>query len=472
MYTADDATTWDQHADLVIVGSGGGALVAAIAAARQGCRVSLHERTKELGGGLARGPGILPAAGTRLQRNAGIQDSAERFADDVAACDPHDPLLADRDRMAALCRAMAALVDWLGETNVTPLQFLPRLVVRGHSAPRLHAHAGGTGAELAADLIRAASKGSHATLRTASVVEDLWVDTTGAIVGVAVREKRGPINIAAGRVLLASGGFGANAELVAEHLRDIADLPYAGAPGDLGDGLRWGIGCGAATERLEACCITPLSVAPGGFVVPDRLVHDGGIFVNQAGQRFIDEGGDVLAVVHGMRAQPGRVAYLVFDERIYRTVREVDPYFARFVVPRAVRRGTDVGDLARHFEIDVENLTSPLDALRAHGSSGPDPLGRTIDGAPLAAPLYGIRIMAARRRTLGGLRVDASAQVLRPDASPVKNLYACGGVVADVSSPGGRNGCPFAHETITSLALGWTAAQSLQQADASAPPSA
>ncbi len=469
MYTADDATTWHLHADLAIVGSGGGGLVAAIAAARQGCRVSLHERTKEFGGGLARGPGILSAAGTRLQRSAGIQDSAEQFADDIVAYDPRDPVLADRSRVVSLCHAMAALVDWLGETNVTQLQFLARTLVRGHAAPRLHAHAGGTGAELGADLVRAASRSSHVALRAASVVEDLWVDASGAVVGVAVREKRGPINIAAGRVLLACGGFGANAELAAEHLRDLADFPYAGAPGSLGDGLRWGIGCGAATERLDACCITSLSVAPGGFIVPDRLVRDGGIFVNQAGQRFIDEGSDALAVVRGMRVQPGRVAYLIFDERIYRMVREADPYFARFVVPRAVRRGTDTADLARHFEIDAENLASTLEALRAHGSTGADSFGRTIDTAALTAPFYGIRIAPVRTRTLGGLRVDASAHVLRADASPVKNLYACGGVVTDVSSSGGRNGCPFAHETITSLALGWMVGQSVRPGDESNP---
>jgi fumarate reductase flavoprotein subunit len=467
MYTADDATTWHLHADLVIVGSGGGALVAAIAAARQGCRVSLHERTKELGGSLARGPGILPAAGTRLQRSSGVQDSIERFTDDIAAYAPHDPLSADRSRVAPLCQAMAELVDWLGETNVTQLQFLPRMVARGHAAPRLHGHASGTGAELTADLLRVVSRTSHVAVRTASVVEDLWADATGAVVGVAVREKRGPVNIAAGRVLLASGGFGANAELVAQHLPDLVDLPYAGVAGDLGDGLRWGIGCGAATERLDACCITPLSVAPGGFTVPDRLVREGGIFVNQAGQRFIDEGSDTLALVRAMLAQPGRVAYLVLDERIYRATREVDPYFARFVVPRAVRRGTDTADLARHFEIDAENLATTLDALRARGSTGVDAFGRTLDAAALVAPFYGIRIAPVRKRTLGGLRVNAHAQVLRPDASPVANLYACGGVVADVSIPGGRGGCPFGHETMASLALGWMAGRTAQPHDAS-----
>jgi len=469
MYTADDTTTWHLHADLAIVGSGGGALVAAIAAARQGCRVSLHERTKELGGNLARGPGIIPAAATRLQRNAGVQDSVERFADDIAA---QNPLLTDRSRVTPLCQAMADLVDWLGETNVTQLQFLPRMVMRGHAAPRLHGHSVGTGAELSADLLRAASRSSHVTVRTASVVEDLWADATGAVVGVAVREKRGPINIAAGRVLLACGGFGANAELVAEHLRDFVDLAYAGAPGDLGDGLRWGIGCGAATERLDACWITPLSVAPGGFIVPDRLVRDGGVFVNQAGLRFIDEGGDPPAVVRAMLAQPGRIAYLIFDERIYRTVREVDPYFARFVVSRAVRRGTDMADLARHFEIDAENLTSTLASLHARSSTHADSFGRTTDAAALAAPLYGIRIAPARKRTLGGLRVDMTAQVLKSDDSPVKNLYACGGVVADVSSSGGPNGYPFAHETVTSLALGWIAGRSVQPQEGKLAPTA
>jgi fumarate reductase flavoprotein subunit len=454
MYTADDATTWHVRADLVVVGGGAGALVAAIAAAHHGCRVIVHERTRDLGGSLAQGPGILAAAATRLQRVADVEDTIERFAEDIVARDPE--LSADRPRIVALCQAMTELVDWLGETNLTQLQFFPRFLGHGHRAPRLHMHASGTGAKIAEDLLRAASKGSHVTIRPASVVEDLWADATGAVVGVAARERRGPVNVAANRVLLACGGFGANADLVAEHLPDVAHLPYVGVPGDLGDGLRWGTACGAALYRLNTCWVSPFSAAPGGVTVPDRLVRDGGILVNQVGARFVDETAAPLVVGQRILAQPGKVAYLLFDERGYRTAREIDPHFARLVVPRFVRRGASVEDLARHFEIDTETLTATLASLGADAAGGPDPFGRPASPAALTPPFYAVRVATARKRTLGGLRVDAAARVLRADGTPIPHLYACGGVVADVSVPG-TDGYPFAHETLSSMALGWVA---------------
>ncbi len=457
MYIADDATSWHLHTDLAIVGSGAGALVAAIVAGHQGRHVVVHERARDLGGSLAHGPGMIPAAGTRLQRAAGVVDGPEAFASDLLspARDPGDS--SDPAFAVAVCRAAAELVDWLVEEGTTRLAFVPSIVARNHTAPRLHAHAQGTGAEMCADLIHAASKEPHVSLRTASVVEDLWTDPSGAVVGIAARERRGPINIAARRVLLACGGFAASTDLVSVHHPELADLPYAGIPGALGDGLRWATACGATTRHLESSWVTPFTVAPGGYVVPESVVRDGGVLVNQKGERFVDESAAPMPVARAVLAEPGRVAYLLFDERIYRAARETDPHFARLIVPRAVRRGASVADLARHFEIDVDNLTATLEAFHTRAAGGADPFGRGPTAAPLAPPFYAVRVGAARVRTLGGLHVDTAARVLRGDGTPVANLHAAGGVAADLCGDG-RSSYPIGHDALTSMALGWLAA--------------
>jgi fumarate reductase flavoprotein subunit len=453
MYIADDATPWHVHADLAVVGGSGGGLLAAIAAAGPGCRVILVERTKELGGNLARGAGMVPAAGTRLQRAAGIEDTPEAFANDVLAQNRHQ---SDPERTGTLCREAAPMIEWLADRNVTHFEFVPRLAPRGHAAPRMHVHARGAGAELSADLVRAVTRNTHVSVRAASVVEDLWVDQSGAVVGIAARERRGPINIGARRVLLACGGFGANAELVGEYQAGLAALPYAGVPGAMGDGLRWGLACGAAAEHLGACRVTPLLATPGSVVVSEALVLEGGIIVNQLGHRFEDETTESLPLARTILAQPGKVAYLVFDERIYRTARETDPYFARVIVPRATRRANALADLARHFEIDADNLALTLENFQANVELGSDPFGREVASAPFEPPFYGVRITGARLQTQGGLRCDTQARVMRVDGTAVANLYAAGGVVADISGAG-VEGYLAGNEVLTSLVWGWIA---------------
>ncbi len=458
MYTADDATAWHLHTDLVVVGSSGGGLLAAIGAAKQGCRVVVLERARELGGSLSKGRGMIPAAGTRFQRQAGIQDGPEAFANDILA---YNSRSSDPARTAALCGASTELVEWLVDESIARLQFVPSLVAHSHVAPRMHTHATGAGAALAADLIGAVTKHSHITIRLGSVGEELWADQAGNVVGVAARERRGPINIAAHRVLLASGGFGANLDLVTEHHKDLATIPYFGSPGALGDGLRWGSALGAATEHLGACWVAPFVTAPGGLVIPDSVVQAGGILVNQFGQRFVNELVRPMALTHAVLAQPGKLAYLVFDDRAYRAVRELDPYFARLVVPRAVRRDVNPADLARHLEIDPDNLIPTLDDFHAGVVHRTDTFGRTDAGPAFTPPFYGVRVTPARVRTLGGLRVGVAGDVLRSDGMPIGNLYAAGGAAADLLGNHVEE-YPIGSEGLTSLVQGWLVGRSTQ----------
>jgi len=459
MYIADDATAWHLQTDLVVVGSSGGGLLAALAAAGQGCRVVVLERMKELGGGLSSTRGMIPAAGTRFQRRAGIQDTTEAFESDILA---HSRQSSDRARTTALCTAAAALVEWLTADSIARIDLVPALVARGHVAPRLHVHAGGTGAALAADLISAATKHTHITIRTGSVVEDLWGDQEGTVVGVAARERRGPINIRGRRVLLACGGFAAHDDLVAEHQRELAVFRYLGNPGALGDGLRWGITLGAATEHLGACWVSPLVTTPGGLVIPDSLTRAGGILVNQLGQRFVNETDAPVAIARAVQAQPGKLAYLLFDDRVYRGVRENDPYFAKLIAPRAIRRDANPADLARHLEIEPDNLIPTLEGFHAGVVHRTDPFGRTEAGPAFGPPFYGARVTPARVRTLGGLCVGAGGEVMRPDGSAVPNLYASGGVAADPLAANAEE-YPIGGRELTSLVQGWLVGRSLQQ---------
>src|SRR5207248_7238627 len=228
----------------------------------------------------------------------------------------------------------------------------------GHSVARLHAPAPRGGVGLVADLVRAATRHSQITVRTGAIVERLVrEEETGPVLGLAVRgDRRGASHSLAGRVLLASGGFVGNDELIAAHCPDVAALPHCGTALAAGDGLRFGQDAGGCVRRMSACQVTPFLAMPGQLAVGAPLVDLGAILVNQTGHRFTDETGEALPLASAVRAQPGKVAYLLFDDRIADVARTADPFFRNVVLPRAGRRGATVADLAKQFELNIDGL--------------------------------------------------------------------------------------------------------------------
>src|SRR5579885_1574806 len=228
---------------------------------------------------------------------------------------------------------------------------------------------------------------------------------------------------------------------------------------------RAGRACLRRLRRRAAMEVTPLLSLPGELVVPALLVELGGILVNQGGRRFADETGEALGLARAVRAQPGRVAYLLFDERIAAAAREADPFFARVVLPRTARRAATLAELARQFELDVEHLERTVDTYDANLELGGDPFGREPGGAPLAPPFYAIRVTGARRRTLGGLAVDARARVLDVAGRPIPGLYAVGGAAAGLGGEG-TEGALAGTAALAALGLGRLAALDVGARDA------
>ena len=423
---------WHEQVDLIVVGASVGGLAAAIIAADRGCRTIVVERGKELGGGAGTEAEVLPAAGSRFQQAAGIDDTPTRLADDILAATRHH---AEPELAAALAGEGAPLVAWLADRCGSAIELLPKYAGAGHTVPRLHAPGERGGASLVADLARAATRHSHVNVRHGATIERVIVDDAGAVQGLAVRgDRRGASQALGGRVLFASGGFVADDALVAEHCAAVAALPYQGTSRATGDALRFGREVGAATRRLGSCQVTPFLAAPGQLVVTAPLVELGAILVNQAGHRFVDETGESLALATAVRAQPGRMAYLLFDERVAAAARAAEPFFGRVVLPRTGRRGATVEDVAKQFELNADGLRLTIETFNGNLELGGDPFGRERFDAALEPPFHAIRVTGARVRTLGGLAVDSSARVLNAEGQPIPGLYAAGGAAAGLGS--------------------------------------
>ncbi|MFI5399314.1 MAG: FAD-dependent oxidoreductase [Candidatus Binatia bacterium] len=440
---------WHEEVDVGIVGAGGCGLAAAHAAADATLKVVIWEKGDAAGGNTALSCGRLAAAGTRQQRQAGIFEVGEDFARDVLARNGgrSDPALVRR-----LCESSADLVDWLSDKFHIELELVRQVADPGHSRLRLHAPASCNGQPIVKGLLRSLDR-QGIRLHLLTPVLQLWTDANGAVLGVQVkRPRKTPANIRCQKLILATDGFGANAELLARHCPRVAGLKHAGHSGSSGDAMRWASELGAATQDLDAYEAYASVAVGSNLLVPWLLISEGGLLVNQRGERFADETGGPAALVTPVLSQPGRVAYELFDARIFRMTMAADAYFATDVVPRAVRRADEVESLAKQFQIDPQALARAVESYNVAVCAGSDGFGRTTFGEPLAAPFYGIRVAPALLQTLGGLAIDSSARVLRIDRSIVPNLYAGGGAAVSISGLGEERYLPG---TGLLCALGW-----------------
>jgi len=279
----------------------------------------------------------------------------------------------------------------------------------GQSVYRFHAPPSRSGEELIAGFMAAVARQPLITLVTSTPVTGLITDEAGAVAGVWAGGDpgQGGEAIRARKVILANNGFGGNAEMVRRYCPEIAGALYFGHPGNTGDGIRWGMELGAATRHMDAFQGHGSVAYPHGLLVTWAIMEKGGLLVNSLGRRFTNENSGYSAASVEVQAQPEGLAYVVFDERIYRDMQAHDPNFTELVESGAVRGGCDLEPLAETLRVDGPGLAETV-RLYNQAARGeiPDAWGRTQFGfAPLQAPFYGIRVRAALFHIHGGLAV-------------------------------------------------------------------
>lgn len=422
------AARFSDRTDVVIVGGGAAGFCAALAARDGGASVVLIERDDTPSGTTSLSIGFIPAAGTVSQRKAGIDDSPAAQAADIMA---KNKGRADADMVAHLAREAAPTIDWLIGSHDIPLSFMVKDHYPGHATPRMHGTPNRTGAELVTALAQAARK-AGVRLMTGRSVTQLFADETGRIAGV----RAGDTDIAAGAVILASGGYAANPAMVAELMPEIrAAVPFCHA-GSQGDAVAWGRALGAKLADLDAYQSHGGLSDVGRVPIPWAHILRGGIQVNATGRRFSDESRNYAERALEIVAQPGHFAWSIFDERIHAEMMAYEPY------RRLLAAGGIIAAPTAEALMAATGLPPALsESLRdiAHFSTGrrPDPLGRDFTGNPALAPPYrAVKVVGALYHTQGGLAVDQSGRVLKADGSGFANLFAAGGAARGISGPG------------------------------------
>jgi fumarate reductase flavoprotein subunit len=397
---------------VAIVGAGACGLSAALFLRDAGVDCLLLERDAAPQGSTALSSGFVPAAGTRVQRSAGIaDDSPARFAADIQA-KAHGTAAAHL--VAAYTEAIAPALDALAQRHGLAFELLDGFLYPGHSVRRMHALHERTGAALIGALDAAAAR-AGATLVTEALVRELWCDADDRVLGFGVVRPDGRIeHVACQAALLACNGFGGNAAMVRELLPEMRNAVFAGHAGNDGSAIAWGRALGARLADLGGYQGHGSWAVPHGALITWALMTEGGIQVNAEGRRFHDEGGGYSEASVVVLAQPGGTAWDVFDERLLALGRSF-PDFVQAEAAGALRSAADVPALAAVIGCEAAVLA------------------QTLAGTRLSPPFHAIRVTGALFHTQGGLDIDAHCRVLRQDGRPMPGLLAAGGAARGVS---------------------------------------
>ena len=399
---------------VVIIGAGACGLVAALAARDSGAEVLVLERDASPSGSTSLSSGFIPAADTRFQRAAGVKDSVELMASDVRAKNHGQ---SEERLVQTICQASGPTIDWLADKHGIPFQLVQGFLYPGHSVERMHSVPEKTGAALEAALLKAVAASGADLLCSAHVTK---LDESKVQIA---RPDHSIETIEYQSLVLACSGFGGNKAMVREHLPEIADALYFGHAGNQGDAVRWGTALGAATRHMGAYQGHGSVATPHGILITWALMTEGGIQVNERGERFTNEDTGYSEACLPVLRQAGGTAWCVYDERLHQLGMTFPDY----------RDAVEAGAVRKDFLLS--GLENTLEKVKGYSSGKTkDPFGRDFTSKPaLQPPYYAVKITGALFHTQGGLAIDEEARVLDKDGRPLPNLYAGGGAAAGVS---------------------------------------
>jgi fumarate reductase flavoprotein subunit len=427
----DDARRFEHHVPVLIIGAGACGLVAALAARDASAEVLVLERDVSPAGSTALSSGFVPAAGTRFQREAGVADSAELLAADIRRKNhgEADPRIVD-----AVSCASGPAIEWLADRHGVPFMLLTGFLYPGFSVERMHTVPEKTGAALMTHLLRAATAAGVDLLCDARVT-DLFARPDGRVIGARFARPDGSVEeVGCGALVLACSGFGGNPAMVARYIPELAGVDYFGHAGNQGDAVEWGAALGAKPADMTAYQGHGSVATPHGVLITWALMTEGGIQVNARGERFSNEHDGYSEQCVRVLAQPGRLAWNVYDERLH-ALAMTFPDYRDAEAAGAIRRAPDAAALAQLVGAPVDALEHTLTDCAAFADGrATDPFGRDFAAKPkLAPPYFAVKVTGALFHTQGGLEIDRDARVLRAGGTPLPNLFAGGGAARGVS---------------------------------------
>lgn len=441
---------FDIQTGTLIIGAGACGLVAALAAHERGQEVLVIEADSLPAGSTALSAGLIPAAGTFLQKNVGIEDSAELFAADIQNKAKHENSI---DLVKKLADESAAVIEWLMGKYKLPFTLVNEFDYPGHSVRRMHGLPSRSGRELV-DALRTACESVDIDIvcsRRAVVLH-----TEGLVIkGASICSSYDTSEIEAigcKKLILACNGFGGNRDMVSTLTPDIEHGLWFGHSGNQGEAIKWGEDLGAALKHLGAYQGHGNVASPHSILITWAVITAGGVQLNNNGVRFWDESQGYSEAARQVLAQPESVAITIFDARIAAIARQFED-FKQAERVGAIGVFDSLDELALGMDLPRDDVILTLASLPNNGT---DNFGRVFSEPSLQAPYYAVKVTGALFHTQGGLMIDSTARVLHTNGAVFPNLFAGGGAACGVSGSG-DSGYLSGNGLLSAVVLGYAA---------------
>ena len=448
--SAEDSTV---DADVVVVGAGGAGMTAAITAAAEGKTVVILESQSMVGGNSVRATGGMNAGKTVYQdenefgESAGVEKTlktaAEKYADnetitalaktvseqwaayqanptgyfDSVELMELDTMIGgkginDPELVETLCANSADAIDWLDEHGIT-LHNVSSF--GGASVKRIHRPVNAEGKTVSVGsymipLLQENCEKAGVKMMLDTTATEILTDANGAAVGVKATGASGEtVTVNAKAVVLASGGFGANLDMVVKYKPELKGFMTTNAPGIQGQGIEMAEAIGAATVDMDQIQIHPTVEANTAALITEGLRGDGAILINEEGQRFIDEVGTRDVVSAAEIAQTGSYSWLVVDQAMADASSVIQGYIKKGYTVT----GATYEELGKAMGVDAAAFAETMEKWNGYVEAKNDPdFGRTSFANPLnTAPYYAVKVTAGVHHTMGGLKINANTEV-------------------------------------------------------------
>ncbi|GAB7211883.1 hypothetical protein OS31_33930 [Dickeya oryzae] len=393
---------------------------AAIEAHNQGAKVILLEKMPFAGGNTARAEGGLNAAGTPYQKAKGIEDSPELFFKDTMKGGRN---INNPDLVHILTEQAKDSIQFLKE-NGAELADVSR--AGGASVDRIHRPMGGepAGSFIATALIKKI-KALNIDMRTRTSATEIIKDDKGAVTGIKAKGKDGNVyTIDAKKVMITSGGFGANFDMIKHYDPKLVGFKTTNAPGSLGEGVKMAESINAKLVDMEYIQIHPSTVPGKGILITEGVRGDGAILVNEQGKRFVNELLTRDVVSQSILKQPNAHAYVIFNDALVKQNKTIDTYFKQ----KLVVEGDSVEALATAIKMDPKQLSKTLSDYTGYAKANKDTeFGReSFKQALNTGKYYAIEVTPGIHHTMGGIAINTKAQVIDNQGKVIPNLFAAG----------------------------------------------
>ena len=472
--TAEPAEDSTVDTDVVIVGAGGAGMTAALTATSEGKSVIIVESQSMVGGNSVRATGGMNAGKTVYQdenefgEGAGVEKTLKAAADNYAdnetitalaatvaeqwaayQADPQgyfdsvelmelDTMIGgkginDPELVETLCENSADAIDWLDEHGIT-LHNVSSF--GGASVKRIHRPVDADGKVVSVGsymipLLQENCEKAGVQILLNTTANEILTDANGAAVGVKATGASGEtVTVNAKAVVLTTGGFGANLDMVTEYKPELKGFMTTNAPGILGQGIKMATAIGADTVDMDQIQIHPTVQYDSASLITEGLRGDGAILVNAEGKRFIDEVSTRDVVSAAEIAQTGSYSWLIIDQKMVDDSSVIQGYIKKGYT----FEGQTCEELAEQIGVDGAALAETVNTWNSYVADKNDPdFGRTSFTEALdTAPYYAIKVTAGIHHTMGGLKINTNTEVLNKNGEVIPGLFAAGEVTGGV----------------------------------------